>query len=111
MIDPKLELEVNLLHQRVCSAFADPTRVLILYALADAPMCVTDLADKLGIPQSTTSRHLRVLRERSLVIADRRGNAVFYSVSDDRLIQALDLLRGVLTTQLSQESDIAQSLT
>ena len=110
MIDQKLEHEVNLLHQRICSGFADPKRVLMLYALASGSLCVNELSSLLDLPQSTTSRHLGVLRERGLVLTERRGTAVYYSVADQRLLQALDLLRGVLASQLAAEAGVAQAL-
>ena len=111
MIEPNLDQEVNLLHQRICSGFADPKRILMLYALADGPLCVNDIAALLDLPQSTTSRHLGILRERGLVLTDRQGTAVFYSVADERLIQALDLLRKVLASQLAADAGVAQALT
>jgi len=109
-IDRKLEQEVHLLHERVCSGFADPNRVLILYALADGPLCVNDLAQLLDIPQPTASRHLRILRDRGLVSNERQGTSVYYAIADHRLIEALDLLRGVLSSQLAAEAELVESL-
>jgi len=40
-----------------------------------------------------TSRHLKVLRERSMVNHERDGVHVYYSLADQRIIEALDLLR------------------
>jgi ArsR family transcriptional regulator len=109
-IDPKLEHEVNLMHNRVCYGIADPKRVLILYAIEKEPLCVTDLAETLGLPQPMISRHLRILRERNLVTTERRGSSVYYSLSDKRVLEAMDLLRGVLAAQLANEQDIAKSM-
>jgi DNA-binding transcriptional ArsR family regulator len=39
----KLEIEINMLHQRICQALADPTRILILYRLNEKPLCVNEL--------------------------------------------------------------------
>ena len=66
-MDDQLRREVNLLHANLCQALADPTRILILYALAESPRHVTGLAELLDVPQPTVSRHLKVLRERRLV--------------------------------------------
>ena len=111
MSEAKLEREVELLHDRICSGFADPKRILMLYALASGPLCVNDLAEALSLPQSTTSRHLRVLREKGLVHSERQGTSVLYTLADRRLIQALDLMRAVLSSQLTAEADLARSLT
>jgi len=110
MIDPRIEREVYLLHRRVCPALGDPKRLLILYALAEGALCVNELVEVLQISQPTISRHLRVLRERGLVNTERKGTAIYYSLADRRLIQAVDLLRAVLKAQMAAEADVAQAL-
>ena len=90
------ELEANL-----CYAFVDPTRILILYALNKQPFNVTELTTELGIPQSKTSRHLKVLRDHGLVRTTRQGVTITYELADGRLIEALDLLRAVLRDQIA----------
>lgn len=109
-LDEHLKEEVNLLHAHVCQALADAKRILILYALADGPMHVSELAETLEAPQSTVSRHLKVLRDQSLVTTRREGASVLYSLADGRVITALDLLRGVLVGALQQRSQLAQVL-
>jgi DNA-binding transcriptional ArsR family regulator len=105
-IDPALEREIALLHNRVCLALGDPKRVLMLYALERGPRCVGELAADLGLPQPAVSRHLRVLRERALVTVDRRGPSSYYTLADHRLIEAVELLRGVLASRLAAEEAI-----
>jgi DNA-binding transcriptional ArsR family regulator len=95
-MEEKLEKEIVYLHSGICSALADPKRIMMLYILAAGPHNVSELAEELGIPQPTTSRHLKVLRERDLVSTERDGTTVIYTLTDDHIIQALDLLRGVL---------------
>ena len=106
----RLEQEVELLHNRVCYALSDPTRICILYLLAEGGRFVNEIAELLDAPQPTISRHLRVLRERDLVHAERHGTAVCYSLGDERIIQALDLMRDIVVSQLAAGVDLAQSL-
>jgi ArsR family transcriptional regulator len=110
MVDRKLEREIELLHNRICHALADPKRILILYVLSEGSQCVSELVEALDLPQSTVSRHLRVLRERRLVHTERQGTAIYYTLADPRIIEALDLLRAILATQLAASVDLAQSL-
>ncbi len=109
-LDARLEAEVNLLHAHVCQALADPKRILILYALADEPHYVGELSEYLHMPQPTVSRHLKVLREQSLVTTERSGSSVRYSLTDHRVIEALDLLRGLLMDGLAQQAQLARAL-
>lgn len=92
----------------LCSAFVDPTRILILYALDEKPRNVGELAQELGISQSATSRHLKVLRDRGLVFTKRHGNSIEYRLADQRLIEALDLLRSVLRDRIARRASLME---
>lgn len=105
-----IEQEINLLHSRLCAALADPKRILLLYALGERPMNVSELCESLDLPQPTTSRHLRMLRERGLVSTQREGNMVIYTLADHRVIRALDTLRAVLADQLASQARIAETV-
>ena len=105
-----LELEINLLHERICSALSDTKRIMILYLLSEKDMFVNEISETLNTPQSTISRHLRVLRERSLVSTERRGTAVLYSLLDERIIKVLDLMRAILNDQILAEAAITKSI-
>src|SRR5664279_1261092 len=61
---------------------SDPTRVRILLALTQGPLCVRDLALVVGVTESAVSHQLRVLRERHLVKSRREGSVIYYSVVD-----------------------------
>ncbi|SNB51104.1 ArsR/SmtB family transcription factor [Thermoflexus hugenholtzii] len=101
--------EIYQLHAEICAGLADPTRILILYELAEGPQTGTALARTLGLPQSTVARHLRVLASKGLVIATRRGGVVEYALADHRVIQALDLMRAVMLDRIHLYQHIAQS--
>jgi len=108
MVSKTLVQEISRLEADFCSALSDPTRLLILYSLADGPHNVTELTDELGVIQPTISRHLKVLRERGLVYTVRNGPSVTYHLSDDRLIQALDLLRAVMRDRLNHHASLVR---
>ena len=105
-----LEAEINSLHANICAGLADPKRIMILYSLAEQPQTVNDLAAAVHTPQPSVSRHLRVLRERGMVLATRQGQSVEYRLADIRLIQALDLLRALLRDNLAHRADLAERL-
>ena len=106
MDNNSLAHEINQLHAGICSAISEPHRILLLYAVADKPLNVNGLAEAVGISQSAASRHLKVLRERGLIQAQREGVQVIYSLADERFIQALDMLREVMLDQLAQQADL-----
>ena len=103
-----LAQEITELHADICSALADPRRILLLYTLSERPYTVNDLSKYLGINQPATSRHLKILRERGLVSATRDGVNVEYSLNDQRLIAALDLLRDVLRDRITYRANLIE---
>jgi len=105
-----LREEIHQLHAHICSGLADPIRILILYSLGEQTCSVSELAIQIDIPQPTVSRHLKILRERGLVNSQRDGQFVRYELSDPRVIQALNLLRGVMTSHLNDRAQLANSL-
>jgi len=110
MVTQSLSQEITTLHADICSALADPNRILILYALNEGPKNVSELVEELGISQPTTSRHLNVLRERGLVIARRDGQAVVNSLVNPLVIEALDLLRAVLASNLRSRAELSENV-
>ena len=105
-MDTNFRQEITLLHAQVCSGLADPNRILILYTLNNNSLNVSDLFKKLGLPQPTTSRHLKILRERGLVTAERNAQSIYYTLTDQRVIEALDLLRAVLNNRLETQAQL-----
>ncbi len=65
----------------VFKAIADGTRRRALAVLRRHELTVSELVEVLGQPQSTVSRHLKVLREAALICDRRNGNTVLYAVS------------------------------
>lgn len=102
--------EIHQLHAELCQALADPKRILILYALGERSLSVGELAEGLGVRQSNVSQHLAVLRERGLVQAEREGTTVHYSIKYPAVLDALDLLRGVLKNKLEEARTRAERL-
>ena len=110
MTRDRLDEELTLLHERICPALNHPLRMRILYVLQEKAMNVGMLTAEMGIPQSSVSRHLRVLRERGLVRAERQGTMIWYVLAEPELANVIDILRRVLGRQLESHLDQAQTI-
>lgn len=73
----------------IFKALGDPTRLRLLTALAQAELCVCDLATLVGISESAASHQLRLLRTLRLVRARRDGRMVHYRLDDDHVVRLL----------------------
>jgi DNA-binding transcriptional ArsR family regulator len=77
-------------------ALGDPTRLQILSALDMACVPVGAIVAATGLRQPTVSHHLRVLRDRGLVRAERRGAYIYYCAASEALRPAIDAARSLL---------------
>lgn len=62
-------------------ALSDPLRIQILELLREQELCVCDLCDRLSVPQSKLSFHLKTLKEAGLVRSRQESRWVYYSLN------------------------------
>ncbi len=85
----------------VFKALGDPSRLKILRLISKSGnnLCVGMIAAKLDISQPAVSQHLKVLKNSGLVVADRRGYHIHYSVNTKSLekygMDTLAFLKGI----------------
>ncbi len=103
-LDRLLREELERLVAGMCKGLNDAKRLAILYALREGPHNVTELCKVIDAPQSNTSQHLAILRDRGLVEAERQGNNVVYSLRHREVIEAIDILRQVMADEISRQN-------
>ncbi|WP_309070261.1 ArsR/SmtB family transcription factor [Arthrobacter sp.] len=82
---PLYEVKANLF-----KGMAHPVRVRVLEILSAAPdVSVTDLILDMNVEASRLSQHLSVLKTHHLVVSERRGSQVFYSLAYPRVAELL----------------------
>ena len=70
---------------------SDPTRLRILQAVRQNPICVGDLAIALQMTKSAISHQLRYLRDCQLVKGEKKGRMTYYELADDHVAAVLSL--------------------
>lgn len=63
----------------------DSTRSKIVFALSRQELCVSDIANLLGVSQSAVSHQLRLLRNLDLVRHRRENRMTYYTLSDEHI--------------------------
>ena len=79
-------------HARICKTLAHPSRLMLINALRDGEKNVNELAQELGIPQGTISRHLNYMRQWGVVLARREGQNVYYRLGSPKIITAYRIM-------------------
>lgn len=63
---------------RIMKALSDPNRVRVLKLLKQRELCVCEIQALLGLAQSTTSKHMKILEDAGLVISRKDGSWLIY---------------------------------
>ncbi|MBS0473008.1 MAG: helix-turn-helix transcriptional regulator [Proteobacteria bacterium] len=63
----------------------DASRLRIILACLDEPICVSDIASATRLSPSLVSHHLRLLRGARVLRAERQGRQVFYAAADQHV--------------------------
>jgi|WetSurMetagenome_2_1015567.scaffolds.fasta_scaffold562273_2 DNA-binding transcriptional ArsR family regulator len=87
------------------ATFAHTTRMRIFCALQRQPRTVTEIAAEAGVSITNASQHLRLMRDRGAVIAEKHAQSVHYHITDPRFIQAAILIREALHERLRHEAE------
>ena len=86
----------------VCPSFfkalGDPVRLALVGYLAQlrAPSTVTQVSGCCGIDFSGVSRHLKILRQADIVIAEKRGRETYYTLNRKQITLMLRSLSNLL---------------
>ena len=107
----QMEEKIIQLHAEICKCLASPVRLKILNVLRDGDRSVDVLAKMLGVQKANLSQHLSILRQRKIVATRKVGLNIYYSIANQKMIKACDILREVLFEQLQESQKLVKSIT
>ncbi|MFW6012061.1 MAG: ArsR/SmtB family transcription factor [Desulfosalsimonas sp.] len=93
---------------KVMKALSDSTRIKILKMLQRRQMCVCEIQEALGIAQSTTSKHLKILEEAGLATYKKDGLWVNYTLADGSDSPYAAAMLGNLRHWLEDDPEVAE---
>ena len=80
----------------VFRALSDPTRREILGLLREGDLTAGQLAERFPLSRSTLSEHCGVLKDAGLVVTERQGTVIVYSLNVSALEEAVGAMLGLL---------------
>ena len=94
MDDQMLELARQ--QAEICKVFGSVNRVLILWVLSNQEMSVGDIAEAIDTSLQNASQHLRLMKDRDILISRREGHTIYYRIAGHELMEGCRLIRQVL---------------
>ena len=79
-------------------ALSDPTRRAILRLLRDGDLSAGEIAAQFPLAKSTLSGHFTILRHAGLIIAERHGTTIIYSLSTSAVEELASAVLSLLGT-------------
>ncbi len=86
----------------MCKVIVHPIRMKIIQVIGDGELNVSEILEQLDISMSNLSNHLRELHRVGLLIREKRGNFIYYSLMEPQLIPALQRLKEVISSIASK---------
>jgi ArsR family transcriptional regulator len=87
---------------RIMKALAHPTRLFLVAELSRGPRCVCALTEMAGVSMATVSKHLSLLKNAGLVVNERRGMEIHYSLCVPCVPRFFDCVEAVLASRRSR---------
>jgi DNA-binding transcriptional ArsR family regulator len=66
-----------------CKVFSSTRRILILWALIERPLTVSEVAEAIDSSLQNTSQHLRLMKDKGILTSKREGSTVYYEYQHD----------------------------
>jgi ArsR family transcriptional regulator len=94
----------------VARALGSGPRLTIIVKLAQSNSSVENIAQSVGLTVANTSQHLQQLRRAGLVSGTRSGKQMIYHLTDDRIVNLIDLIRQIAETNLAEMERLVSQL-
>jgi len=80
--------------EKISKALGDPTRVSILQEIKRQQNCLycTDIQDVVSLTQSSISHHVKLLSDADLIITQKEGRSMRYSLNQEMLNEYIGYL-------------------
>ena len=97
-------------HAQMLSTLAHPKRLIIVELLRGGEKTVGELAQELDISLQNTSQHLRLMRDRGLVMARKEAQTVYYRLTSLTLAECCDRVRKDMQRIIIEQGSLISNL-
>jgi ArsR family transcriptional regulator len=88
----------------IFKALANPTRLRILKILCSKNRNVIEIAEELGLTQSSVSQHLKILENAGVIKKNKNANIVNCEIKHDAITKLLEDAKSIINIELSEAS-------
>jgi ArsR family transcriptional regulator len=100
--------EISKIHANVCQVFANPFRIEIIEALTEKEHTTDGLAKLIGTTAANISQHIKMMRDRGVVVSERRGTRIFHRLSNDQFKDLFMMERNLLNVIVDKAAEVVR---
>ncbi len=89
----------------MCRTITNPVRLKIIELIGEGEKSVGELKESLKISMSNLSNHLGALYKLGIVMREKRGNFVYYSLTEPKLLEVLKMMRSVIESIMKKRNE------
>jgi DNA-binding transcriptional ArsR family regulator len=87
----------------ILKALGDETRRRILEILKQGDKTAGEIAEQFDITKPSISHHLNILKQAGLVLDERRGQNIYYSINTSVMEDVLEWIMGLMDIKSEEE--------
>jgi len=91
---------------KVMKALGHPTRTFIALELAKGDRCVCELTEMIGADMSTVSKHLSIMKNVGLLVSEKRGLEMHYSLTSPCVLSFFSCVESVVHKQIAKKQSV-----
>ncbi len=80
----------------VCKTIVNPIRLKIIEIIGPSKKNVSELQSELGITMSNLSNHLNSLHNAGILVREKKGNFIYYSLMEPELVEVIKKMKMVI---------------
>ena len=103
-------LKIIELQADLYATMSNPKRLMIVDVLSHGEKSVGSIAEILELAISGVSQHLRVMRDKGLVITRRDGQTIYYRLTDPKITDCCHAMRSILLEQIKAAGQLAENV-
>lgn len=91
-----MDFEKKINAAEIFQALSNPLRLNIVLLLGSSnKLSVTDIYTNLNIKQAVASHQLNILKNKGVLLSERKGKKTFYSLKHNQILDAIDLVTNI----------------
>ena len=105
---PKLKAKY-VARSKIIKAIAHPSRLFIIEELNKGKRCVNELTDMIGSDTSTVSKHLSVLKHAGLILDEKNGANIYYTLRTPCILDFIGCIENVIENNVKDQFEMVMS--